>query len=93
MGDIVDFGIRLSYRPASLCSRYDNPNAGVNFILPPVRDYEFGFISLARTDKKAFRVSSLRPIGTEERKTNIEISSPCAGRSEGTVKNEPALQP
>jgi hypothetical protein len=28
MGDMVDSGIRLSYRPASLCSlvsRYDNP--------------------------------------------------------------------
>ncbi len=42
MGDKVDSGIGLSYRPAtaslsSLADRYDKPYAGVNF-LPPVRD-------------------------------------------------------
>ncbi len=44
LGDKVDYGIRLSYRPASLCSLtgwYDNPYAIVNFI-PPARDYELG---------------------------------------------------
>ncbi len=37
LGDIVDSGIRLSYRPASLCSL-----AGRQ-LFPPVRDYEFGY--------------------------------------------------
>ena len=36
MGDIVDSGTDLSYRPAN------RPYAGVNFI-PSVRDYEFGY--------------------------------------------------
>ncbi len=37
MVDIVDSGIGLLYRPASLCSlagRYDNPMPGINFITP-----------------------------------------------------------
>jgi hypothetical protein len=45
MWDIVDSGIGLWYRPASLCSlagRYDKH--GVNFI-SLVRDYEFGYRS------------------------------------------------
>jgi len=46
LGDIVNSGIGLSYRPASLCSLADRcdtqPYAGVYFI-PPVRDYEFGY--------------------------------------------------
>jgi len=47
MGDMVAFGIGLSYRPPRLCSlagHYEpalQPYAGVNFI-PPVRVYEFG---------------------------------------------------
>ncbi len=43
LGDIVDFGIGLSYRPVSLLpgGPVRQPYAGVNFI-PPVRDYEFG---------------------------------------------------
>ncbi len=34
------------YRPARLhrlAGRYDNPIAGVNYIYPPVSDYEFGY--------------------------------------------------
>jgi hypothetical protein len=39
MGNIVDSGIGLSYRPSSLCSLVDW-YGGVNFI-PAVRDYDF----------------------------------------------------
>jgi hypothetical protein len=45
MGDIVDFGIGLSYQPAGLCSQvgqYNNPVSRNNFI-PLVKDYEFGY--------------------------------------------------
>ncbi len=45
IGDKVAYGIRLSYRPASLCKLTDRsvrqPYVIVNFI-PPVRDYELG---------------------------------------------------
>ncbi len=48
--DIVDSGLGLSYRPASLCSltgRYDNPMPE-STLSPAVSDYEFGYCSLAR---------------------------------------------
>ncbi len=41
VGDVVDSGIVLTYRLASLCSltgRYDNP-MNITNIIPPVRDY------------------------------------------------------
>ncbi len=51
LGNRVDNGIGLSYRPANICSRtadgpVDNPYAIVNFI-PPVRDYELGLRNVA----------------------------------------------
>ncbi len=43
MGDIVDSGLGLSYRPASVDWRAVQQHcAGVTFI-PPVRNYEFGY--------------------------------------------------
>ncbi len=44
MGDIVNSGIGLSYRPTIAyvaCQADTQPYAGVDFI-PPVKDYEFG---------------------------------------------------
>jgi hypothetical protein len=52
MGDIVESGIGLSYRPASLCSlgltgQYNNPMQELT-LSPTVRDYEFGSCSLVK---------------------------------------------
>ncbi len=54
IGDTVDSGIRLSYRPASLCSlagRYDNPESTLSpsqkESISPVMEYSF---QLARND-------------------------------------------
>jgi hypothetical protein len=67
MGDKVDQGIGLSYRPASLLyvatptGRYDKPYVIVNLI-PPVRDYELGLCIPCRWRPREAKRHAIPPI-------------------------------
>ncbi len=63
LGDKVDSGIGLSYRPASICSLAGRqPYARVDFIPPSQgRDYEFGYRNITRRPQDYFVTSVVDP--------------------------------